>query len=172
MSSKVFKEIEVKLPKNPEALERSYQNCRDRNKFVEVNKEDYSKHLELAKDDLNAISSDYEKKNWRWVITKSYYCILHSTNALLVNKLGFFSKDHLCAVLALRKNNLISEDFFDELKEIYEKFSDIFGFAVVYEARKLSQYDAEKWKEITEEDAMICKTFAKKFVSYVEEKCQ
>ena len=63
-------------------------------------------------------------------------------------------------------------EIYKELGMIYEKFSDIFGFAIIFEARKLSQYDTEKWKELTEEDAMISRDFAKKFVSFVEGECK
>ncbi len=172
MSSRTFEEINVKFPKTEEKLERSYENCKKRRKFVEVSRDSYSEHLELSKDDLNSIRTDFERKNWRWVVTKSYYAIFHATNALLVNKLGFFSKDHLCSVIALKKENLIPEELYKELGKIYEKFSDIFGFAIIFEARKLSQYDTEKWKELTEEDAKIARDFAKKFISFVEGACQ
>ncbi len=138
MSTKLFEEINVKFPKTNKKLEKTFENCEKRRKFIELSKKSYSKHLELAKDDLNSIPIDFEKKNWRWVITKSYYAIFHATNALLINKLGFFSKDHLCAVIALKKENLISKEFYKELGKIYERFSDIFGFAIVFEARKLS----------------------------------
>ncbi|MBU2639642.1 MAG: HEPN domain-containing protein [Nanoarchaeota archaeon] len=171
MSNKILEEINVKFPKTEKKLEKSYTNCEKRKKFIELSKKDYLKHLELAKDDLNSIEIDFNKKNWRWVITKSYYAVFHATNALLVDKLGFFSKDHLCAVIALKRENLIPEKFYKEFGEIYEKFSDIFGFAIVFEARKLSQYDTEKWKELTEEDAKVVRDFAKKFVSFVEEEC-
>ena len=172
MSTKIFEEINVKFPKTEKRLEKSFRNCKKRKKFVEVPKESYIEHLELAKDDLNSIKTDFEKENWRWVITKSYYAVFHATNALLVNKLGFFSKDHLCAVLALKQENLIPENIYNELGKIYEKFSDIFGFAVIFEARKLSQYDTQKWKEFKGEDANIIFGFAKKFVSFTEEDCQ
>ena len=172
MSTKLFNEINVKFPKTDEKLERAYESCEKRRKFVELSKDSYLEHLELAKDDLNSIPTDFKEKNWRWVVTKSYYAIFHATNALLVNKLGFFSKDHLCAVIALKRKNLIPDGLYKELGMTYERFSDIFGFAVIFEARKLSQYDTEKWKELTEEDAMVSRDFAKKFVSFVEGACQ
>lgn len=172
MSSKWFEEINVKFPRNEKRISRSFESCKKRGKFVEVSEGSYLEHLELAKDDLSAIKTDFENKNWRWVITKSYYAIFHATNALLVNKLGFFSKDHLCAVLALKKENLIPERFYTELGEIYERFSDIFGFAIIFEARKLSQYDTEKWKGLTEEDATLTRDFAERFVSFVEGECR
>ncbi len=172
MSTKFFNEINVKFPKTNEKLGKSYESCEKRGKFIELSREAYPKHLELAKDDLNSITTDFDKKNWRWVVTKSYYAIFHATNALLVNKLGFFSKDHLCALIALKKETLIPEELYRELGGIYERFSDIFGFAIVFEARKISQYDTEKWKELTEDDAKITRDFAKKFVSFVEGACQ
>lgn len=172
MSTKLLEEINVKFPKSAEGLEKSYESCKTRKKFIEIHKNSYSEHLELAKDDLNSIKTDFENKNWRWVVTKSYYAIFHATNALLVNKLGFFAKDHLCAVIALKKENLISEELYRRLGKIYERFSDIFGFAIIFEARKLSQYDTKKWKELTEEDAKITRDFAIKYVSFVEEACQ
>ena len=171
MSSKLFEEINVKFPKTEKRLEKAFESCEKRKKFVEVSQESYLEHLELAKDDLNSIEVDFQNKNWRWVITKSYYAIFHATNALLVSKLGFFSKDHLCAVIALKKRELIPEEVYSELGNIYERFSDIFGFAIIFEARKLSQYDTKKWKELDEEDAKTAKDFAKKFVSFVEEAC-
>jgi len=172
MSTKLFNEINVKFPKTWERLEKSFDNCKKRKKFIEIPNESYIKHLELAKDDLISIKTDFENKNWRWVVTKSYYAVFHATNALLVKKLGFFSKDHLCAVIVLKKEKLISKEFYEELGRIYERFSDIFGFALVFEVRKLSQYDTEKWKELTTTDAMISKNFAQKFISYVEGECQ
>jgi uncharacterized protein (UPF0332 family) len=172
MTSKIFEEINVNFPVTDKAIENSFQNCEKRKKFVEVESSTYAEHLELAKDDLNSIETDFENKNWRWVVTKSYYAIFHATNALLVKKQGFFSKDHLCAVIALKKQELIPQKIYEELGEIYEKFSDIFGFAIIFEARKLSQYDTKKWKKIEKEDAEIAKNFAKRFVSFVEGECQ
>jgi len=172
MSGKIFKEINVKFPKTKKKLLNSFVSCKRRKKFVKVSKKSHLEHLELAKDDLNSIKADYENKNWRWVVTKSYYTIFHATNALLVNKLEFYSKDHSCAILALKKENLIPEKLYKELGDIYERFSDIFGFAVIFEARKISQYDTEKWKEVSKHDAKITRDFAKKFVSFVEGECQ
>lgn len=172
MSGKLFEEIIVKFPKTEKKLSRSFETCKKRRKFIEVSRESYSEHLELAKDDLNSIKTDFENKNWRWVITKGYYAIFHATNALLVNKLGFFSKDHLCAVIALKRENLIPGELYSELGRIYARFSDIFGFAIIFEARKLSQYDTQKWKELAEEDATIARNFARRFVSFVEGECK
>lgn len=172
MSSRFLEEINVKFPRTDNRLSKSFQSCEKRKKYIKVDRRAYMEHLELAKDDLNSIETDYSNKNWRWVVTKSYYAIFHATNAILVNKLGFFSKDHLCAVIALKRENLIPKEIYSELGLIYERFSDIFGFVIVFEARKLSQYDTEKWKDLTEEDANIISDFAKRYVSFIEGECQ
>lgn len=172
MSTKLFNEINVRFPRSEKKLEKSYESCRKRRKFVDVSRNAYSEHLELAKDDLNSIKTDFENKNWRWVVTKSYYAVFHATNALLVNKLGFFSKDHLCAVIALKSQELIPQKLYEELGEVYERFSDIFGFAVIFEARKISQYDTEKWKELGDDDAKAARDFAHRLVSFVEGECR
>lgn len=172
MSTKLFNEISVRFPGSEGRLKRSYESCRKRRKFVDVSRNAYSEHLELAKDDLNSIKTDFENRNWRWVVTKSYYAIFHATNALLVNKLGFFSKDHMCAVIALKRENLIPQELYGELGKIYERFSDIFGFAVIFEARKISQYDTLKWRDVGDEDAVAARGFARRFVSFVEGECR
>ncbi len=170
--SGLFEEINVKFPKDDLRIKKSFENCETRKRFVKVPKDSCTNHLDMAKDDLVALKTDLDNKNWRWVITKSYYAIFHATNALLINKLGFYSKDHLCAVIALKKENLISEELYSELGLIYERFSDIFGFAIMFEARKLSQYDVEKWRDLTKKDAIIARDFANKYVGFVESECQ
>ena len=172
MSTKLFNEINVKFPKDEKRIAKSFENCKTRKKFVEVSNEAYMDHLAMAKDDLLSLKTDFDNKNWRWVITKAYYAVFHATNALLINKLGFYSKDHVCAILALKKENLIGKELYSELSKIYDRFSDIFGFAIMFEARKLSQYDVAKWKELTENDAIIARDFAKKYISFVEVECR
>lgn len=172
MSSKILPEIIVRFPKTNKKIEKSFESCWKRKKFIKVDKETYTSHLEMAKSDLLGIKTDYENENWRWVITKSYYAVFHATNALLVNKLGFFSKDHICAVITLKKENLIPLELYEKLGKIYERFSDVFGFIVMFEARKISQYDVLKWKLLDKEDARIIWNFAKEFVSFVEGGCE
>ena len=172
MSINIFEEINIKFPKDEKKIVKAFESCKIRNKFIEIPKDSYKEHLEMAKDDLVSLNYDFNKENWRWTIIKSYYSIFHATNALLINKLGFFSKDHLCAILALKYKDLMNDNIYLELGKIYEKFSDIFGFALMFEARKLSQYSVTKWKNLTKKEADIAKRFAKKFVSYVEGECK
>lgn len=169
MSTKVLDSIHVNFPSDEEGIASAFESCKTRKRFVEVEREQWKNHLEIAKDDLSALQTDMDGKNWRWVITKAYYAVFHATNALLVAKLGFYSKDHLCAVIALKHENLLSDEIYKNLREIYERFSDIFGFAILFEARKVSQYDVLRWKELGEEDAKIVQEFAKRYTAYVEE---
>lgn len=172
MSTKLFEEITVKFPGDEKKLARAFESCKKRKKFVDVSKDNYLGHLEMAKDDLVSLKTDFDNMNWRWTIIKSYYAIFHATNALLINKLGFYSKDHICAIIALKRENLITKNLYDNLGSVYKRFSDIFGFAVIFEARKLSQYDVLKWKELGKEDATIAREFAIKYVSFVEGECK
>lgn len=172
MSSKVLPEIIVRFPKTEKKLEKSFKSCWARKKFIQVENKTYTDHLDMAKSDLSGIKSDHENENWRWVIIKSYYTIFHATNALLVNKMGFFSKDHVCAIIALKKEGLLPKKLYDELGKTYERFSDIFGFIIMFEARKISQYDVLKWKFLDKKDADISWNFAKKFVTFVEGECE
>lgn len=171
MSVDVLEKIEVNFPKTAVAIDNAFLSCQRRKQFTKTKKEDWKSHLELAKVDLASLERDFKSQDWRWTIVKSYYSIFHATNALLINKLGYFSKDHLCAIIALHRNNLLDLHLFDELKLIYEKFSDIFGFALLYEARKISQYDTLNWQFLTESDAELAKSFAKRFAAYVERRC-
>lgn len=167
----VLEEIISQLPKNSEAIKKVFENCLERKKFIEIKKEEFITHLEKAKSDLKNIANDYEKKAWDWVVIKSYYAIHHAINALLVNKRGFFSKDHICGVIALKNFEIIDEAFYNKLKEINEKFSDFTAFDIMYSLRKLSQYDVIKWKDLSESDAKSIYSFAKEFISFVERKC-
>lgn len=171
MSSKFFQDISVTLPRTPQRLASTYGNCEKRGRFVTVDRASARGHLGLARDDLASIRADMEHSNWRWVIIKGYYAIFHATNALLVRELGFYSKDHLCAIVALKQKGLLPERLYEDLGSVYKQFSDIFGFAVLFEARKLSQYDTEKWRDIGEDEAMIVREFARRYVFFVEGAC-
>lgn len=171
MSMNIFDSISVQFPTQAENVAAAFENCKKRKKFVEIPPDSFQEHLDMAKDDLLALDSDVQARHWRWVIIKAYYAVFHATNALLIKKQGYFSKDHLCAVLALKHENILKEEMYVAFREIYERFSDIFGFAIFFEARKLSQYDVAKWKDLKEEDAMIARAFALKYIAYVEREC-
>ena len=90
---------------------------------------------------------------------------------MLVKSQGFYSKDHICAILALNYLKLISESFYKKLREINTKFSDFTGFEISYSLRKLSQYDVLKWKSINKKDAEQIYSLAKELILFVEVEC-
>lgn len=167
----LIEEIIPTLPKKKEKIKKGYENCEKARKYVVVSKEEFKLHLEKAKSDLSKIQADYENEAWDWVIIKAYYAIHHAINALLIKFNGFYSKDHFCAILALKNFELIPKNIYEKLRKISTKFSDFTGFEITYSLRKISQYDVEKWKQLSKEDALKIYNFAKEFVSFVERRC-
>ena len=167
--NKMLEKIVPKLPKTKEAIARAFENCSK--KFVTVSNEEFKAHLEKSKSDLASISNDYVKNSWDWVIVKAYYAIHHAANALLVKFNGFYSKDHICAILALKYSELLPETLYQKLRKINAKFEDFTAFDVSYILRKISQYDVTEWKALSKQDAESICAFAKEFVAFVEERC-
>lgn len=161
-------EIKSKLPKKESSIEKFYQSCEQRKKFISTAKESFKNHLKKAKHDLYRAIREFEDKCWDWTIIKAYYAIHHAANALLIRKKGFFCKDHSCLIIALKYFNLIKEDLFKELSKLHESFADILGLDLTFQLRKLGQYDVIEWEKITEKDASLIISIAKKFISFVE----
>ncbi|MGC8812551.1 MAG: HEPN domain-containing protein [Candidatus Aenigmatarchaeota archaeon] len=164
----VLEELSSKLPKRKRAIKSFYETCLSRKKFIKVESSEFSIHLEKAKHDLQRAIKEFEDECWDWTIIKAYYSIHHAANALLVKKAGFFSKDHVCLIISLKHLELIPNEFYEELRTLYSKFSDFSAFELVYSLRKISQYNIIKWKELSKKDAEIVLEFAKKFVKFVE----
>jgi len=167
----LIEEILPSLPRNEKGIENAYQYCSKQRRFVKTNSKEFSAHLEKAKSDLNAIKADYENRAWDWVIIKSYYAIHHAVNALLLRFSGFYSKDHICAILALKHFELLSDALYLKLRNINAKFSDFTALDITYSLRKISQYDVRKWKEISQKDADDIYSMSKELVKFAEEKC-
>jgi len=139
----VIEEIVPQLPKKLEKIKKSYKNCSNLGKFTTVNQEEFSAHLEKAKSDLANVESDFRKQSWDRVIIKSYYSTHHAINALLIRKKGFYSKDHICAILALKFFEIIPQEI----------------------------YDVRKWKQLSKKDAESIYLLAKEIVAFAEREC-
>jgi len=163
-----IKDIKIKLPNKEKGIEKFYQNCEKRNKFVKGDKKFYTKHLKKAKHDLYRAVREYEDKCWDWTVIKAYYTIHHAANSLLLQKKGFFCKDHSCLIIALKHYKLIPSKLFDELSKLHESLSDTLGLDLTFQLRKISQYDVNEWENIKKEDAELILSVAKKFISFVE----
>ncbi len=159
------------LPKTEVGIKNAFESCSGRQKYIQVQNADFRLYLEKAKSDLKNIENDYRVGAWDWVIVKSHYSIHHASNAILVKSKNFFSKDHICTILALKNFELITKDLYSGLRKINEKFSDFTAFDITYLLRKAGQYDVRKWKDITKADADQIYSLAKEFVAFVEEAC-
>jgi uncharacterized protein (UPF0332 family) len=159
------------LPKNKKKIEKGYNNCEKLRKYVAIGTSEFVAHLEKAKSDLSSIESDFQQKKWDWVVIKAYYSIHHAINSLLIKHKGFYSKDHFCSIFALKNFELISDKIYNKLKSISVKFSDFTGFEISYSLRKIGQYDVNRWKFISDEDALKIYSFAKEFVAFAEKEC-
>jgi len=165
----VLEEIKSRLPKRRKTIKAFYDSCLSRKKFIEVENSEYTIHLEKAKHDLYRAIKEFDDGCWDWTIIKAYYAIHHAANALLIKKAGFFSKDHICLIVALKYLELIPDEFYKKLRSLHSRFSDFSAFELVYSLRKISQYNVPKWKELSKDDAKIVLEFAKRFVKFVEE---
>ncbi|MEK6951844.1 MAG: HEPN domain-containing protein [Nanoarchaeota archaeon] len=163
-----IKDLKIKLPKEKKSIGKFYGNCEKRKKFVAIDKENHKKHLKKAKHDLYRAEREYEDKCWDWTVIKAYYSIHHTANSLLLRKKGFFCKDHSCLIISLKYHNLINDDFFKELSDLHESLSDILGLDLTFQLRKLGQYDVNEWENITEKEAALIISIAKKLISFVE----
>jgi len=161
-------EIKLKLPKMKQSVENFYFHCEKRKKYIEGKKEYAVKHLGKSKHDLFRATREFEDNCWDWTVIKAYYSIHHAGNALLLKKKGFFCKDHYCLIMALKYYNLVEEGLFEELSKLHESFSDIFGFDLTFQLRKMGQYDVNEWETIKEDDASLILSVAKKVVQFVE----
>lgn len=161
-------ELKSKLPKTDIAIAGFFGSCSERKTYVETEKSETVRHLEKAKHDLSRAIREFEDNCFDWTVIKAYYAIHHAGNALLVKGRGVFSKNHVCLIIALRHLDLISDEFYQELRGIHSKFSDFTAFDMTYSLRKISQYDVVRWKSIGRDDADAMLSFAKKFVGFVE----
>ena len=162
--------INSKLPKKEDSIDKYYLSCESRKKFIEDTEGHYAQRLKKAKHDLSRAVAEFEDSCWDWTIVKSYYAIHHAANALLSKNKGLFSKDHTCLIISLKHYNLIDNRFFDELNNLHEKFSDILSLDLTFQLRKISQYNVDEWEDLSKDDAKLILDVAKKFTKFVEGK--
>lgn len=91
------------IPKSTEALQKAFLNCETRGRFKKVEQQSFSDYLERANKDLASAERDFHAKDYHWDRVKAYQSLFHILNALLIKKLGYYSKDHGCVIVALMK---------------------------------------------------------------------
>lgn len=149
------------LPKTEKALEKAYQNCEKKNKFREVDNQEFQDYVVRSQKDMASADNDFKNEDYYWARIKAYQSLFHILNALLVKNLGYYSKDHGCILTALMKNNIISNETASELHIIVKSLSqnkvitsedalqDIDDFRI---QRNFALYKPKAWEEITKKD--------------------
>ncbi|MDI6737635.1 MAG: hypothetical protein QME12_03905 [Nanoarchaeota archaeon] len=110
------------VPKTKQALERSYRRCGK--SFVKIDKSLYREYQQMAYDDLESAAKE---ESPRWAATKAYQALFLMCNAVLVKKLGFYSKDHNCIITALLYDKIIPEDSLRKIHDMLKKKDKFFA---------------------------------------------
>ncbi len=165
-----LQDVKSSLPEQEDSISRFFEGCEKRKRFVTDTPDHYKKHLAKAKHDLARATAEFEDECWDWTVVKAYYAIHHGGNAILSKHKNIFSKDHSCLIIALKQHQLIDASLFEELMELYDKFSDTLSLDLTFQLRKISQYNVDEWDGVTKEDAEMVLGVAKKFIKFVEGK--
>jgi uncharacterized protein (UPF0332 family) len=150
---------ESNIPKSSEALKKAYENCEKRGKFKKVDSQSYSDYVERAQKDLASAERDFNAKDYHWTRVKAYQSLFHILNALLIKKLGYYSKDHGCVIVALMKGEIINEDTAKELHLLVDRVLKQATAKVIYKdinefriQRNFALYKPKPWEEVKEDD--------------------
>jgi uncharacterized protein (UPF0332 family) len=109
------------IPKTKEKLEKEYIRCEK--SYVKIDKNLFQEYLNLAYEDLD---SAVRETNPRWAITKAYQSLFLMCNAILVKKIGIYSKDHHCLIVALANENLIKTPILNRIYELLKSKEKLF----------------------------------------------
>ncbi len=130
----IYTTVIVMMPKSENALEREYSRCIKKKKFVQMPKEKYIDYVKEAYSDIASAEQEVEKSP-KWAVVKAYQALFLMSNALLVRKTGFYSKDHGCILIALMKEKVFSRKIIDDIsvllknkkknEDFFEEVSDI-----------------------------------------------
>ncbi len=112
------------ISKNSKRLNKEFNWCSSKNTFVKVGKESYIDYMDEALSDLNSAAKE---ENEKWAITKAYQALFLACNALLVRKLGFYSKDHGCVIVALLKHSIVTEEKLARINAMLEQKKKLFS---------------------------------------------
>ncbi len=150
---------ERNVPKTLKAIENAYNNCIKYNKFKEIGKGSFSDYLTRSQKDIVSAENDFKNEDYYWARIKAYPSLFHMLNALLVKKLGYYSKDHSCILAGLMKNNIITGAIAKELEiksenlefiQIPQDFiQDIDELRI---QRNFALYKPKAWEDVKKED--------------------
>lgn len=149
-----------RLPKTQKRLEKAYENCIKKGKFKEVDKESFHDYLIRSQKDILSAENDLKNEDFHWTRIKAYQSLFHMLNAILIKKLGFYSKDHSCILTALLNNNIITKEISSKMNIVIESITnqkknpkesiqDIDDLRI---QRNFALYKPKAWEEITKKD--------------------
>lgn len=107
----------IMMPSNRQSLEKEYKRCIAKKAFVQIPKEAHTDYIKEAYSDIASAEEDVEKSP-KWAIVKAYQALFMMTNALSIKKLGFYSKDHGCILVALMNENVIPSEILSKISAI------------------------------------------------------
>jgi len=110
------------LPKSKEKLEKKYNKCKK--KFVKIDSSAYKEYQTAAYEDFESAKKE---ENPKWAIAKAYQALFMMCNSISIKKLGFYSKDHNCVIIALLSKNLISKKILEKIDEMLKNKDKLFA---------------------------------------------
>lgn len=145
------------IPKTDKTLEKAYANCVRYKTFIQIDKQSYIFYRDEALADL---ASAKKEDDVRWAIVKAYQALFHQCSAVLVKNLGVYSKDHGCLIMALLKNNLITQETLEQVHSLFDHkktlFEEIDGIRIsrnkaLYFPKTVSRLGKEEANKVIEE---------------------
>ncbi|MBU0460510.1 MAG: HEPN domain-containing protein [Candidatus Woesearchaeota archaeon] len=148
-----------RVPKTEQAMDRAFLNCQTRKKFRDVEKSQFSDYLLRAQKDLSSAERDFKAEDFHWARVKGYQALFYLLNALLVKHLGYFSKDHGCVIVALMKNEIITEETAGKINLLAERTLKHANSRIIYDdidefriQRNFALYKPKAWEDVKKED--------------------
>jgi uncharacterized protein (UPF0332 family) len=111
------------IPKTFKGIENEFNRCIRNKVFVRIPRNSYKDYIKEAYADL---ASATEEENEKWAIAKAYQSLFLMCNALLVKHLGLYSKDHSCVIIALMRENVLSQDILERMHRFLKEKKKFF----------------------------------------------
>lgn len=150
-----------RLPQTVNALEKAHHDCEQRGTFRKIERGQFSDYMVRSQKDIASAENDFKNEDYYWARIKAYQALFHMLNALLVKKLGYYSKDYGCILTALLKNRVVTDEIAVQLhlvvgdvakktaKNSEDALQDIDDFRI---QRNFALYKPKAWEEVTRED--------------------
>lgn len=149
------------LPSSAQALAHAFRDCERKQVLKVVEKSSFQDYVVRSQKDLASAENDFLHEDYYWVRIKGYHALFHILNALLVKHLGYYSKDHGCLLIALLKNNILSDAVAKKLhlvagdftqKEIENHEDALQDIDDLHIQRNFALYKPKAWEDVTKDD--------------------